>query len=106
MTGSVGRPALTVRRLLALVALALVAAGLVLLVTRDGVPTGADDAAYLGAARSLDAGHGLNVPIRLYPLGSVSIGTPPADAVAPRPTPLVIYAPLQPVLLAIGGHPL
>jgi hypothetical protein len=105
MTGWVGRPALTVRQLLALVALALVAAGLVLLVTRDGVPTGADDAAYLGAARSLDAGHGLNVPIHLYPLGSVSIGTPPADAVAPRPTPLVIYAPLQPVLLAIGGHP-
>ena len=85
-------------------ALALVAGGLLLLATRQGVPLGADDAAYTGAARSVAAGHGLDVPIHYYPLGSVSIGTPPPGSSAPRPTPLVIYAPLDPVLLAVGGQ--
>jgi hypothetical protein len=105
MTGAGVYPAIGHRRLLCLVLLAIFAGGLVLLATREGVPTSTDDAAYLGAARSLDAGHGLDVPIRMYPLGSVDIGTPPLGSSSPTPTPLVIYAPLQPVLLAIGGHP-
>jgi hypothetical protein len=107
MTGSGGRPAYTRRRLMCVGALALVAGGLLLLATRQGVPLGADDAAYTGAARSLAAGHGLDVPIHMYPLGSVSIGTPAPGHAAPVPTPLVIYAPLDPVLLAVGGqHPI
>jgi hypothetical protein len=107
MTGSAGRLVYTRRRLLCVGALALIAGGLLVLATRQGVPLGADDAAYTGAARSLAAGHGLNVPIHMYPLGSVGIGTPAPGQWTPPPTPLVIYAPLDPVILAVGGqHPI
>jgi hypothetical protein len=92
-------------RVLCLGGLALLAAGVTLWSSRDGAPTSADSAVYVGTARSVAAGHGLNVPIHYYPLGDVSIGTPPPGHSAPRPTPLVVYAPLAPVLLAIGGHP-
>ena len=94
------------KRVLCLIAMALLASGLVLLATRNGVPTSSDSAAYVGAARSIDAGHGLDVPIHFYPLGQVDIGTPAPGRFTPRPTPLVIYAPLEPLLLAIGGHPI
>ncbi len=77
-----------------------------LFATRHGPTTTPDSSAYVGTARSIDAGHGLDVPIHYYPLGSVSIGTPPPGSFAPRLTPLVIYAPLEPVLLSIGGHPI
>ena len=97
--------ALSGRRLICLGAIALLAAGLVLLTTRHGLGTSPDGAVYIGVARSVVAGHGLNVPIHFYPLGKVSIGTPPLGQSSPAPTPLVIYAPLEPVLLAIGGHP-
>jgi len=92
-------------RRLCIGALSLLAAGVVLWASRDGAPTSADSAVYVGSARSVAAGHGLDVPIHYYPLGRVSIGTPPPGRSVPRPTPLVIYAPLAPVLLAIGGHP-
>jgi len=92
-------------RRLCLGGLSLLAAGLVLWSTRDGAPTSADSAVYIGTARSVAAGHGLDVPIHYYPLGHVSIGTPPPGQSAPTPTPLVVYAPLAPLLLAIGGHP-
>ena len=96
----------TGRRLACLAALALLAGGLVLLVTRQGVAVGGDSSVYEGVARSVASGHGLDVPIHYYPLGSVSIGTPPPGTASPVPTPLVIYAPLEPVLLAAGGqHP-
>jgi hypothetical protein len=95
----------TGRRSLCIGGLALVAAGLVLWATRDGASTSADSAVYVGTAQSVAAGHGLNVPFHYYPLGGVNIGTPPTGQTAPTPTPLVIYAPLAPVLLAIGGHP-
>ncbi len=94
-----------VRRRLCVGGLALLAAGVILWASRDGAPTTADSAVYVGTARSVAAGHGLDVPIHYYPLGAVSIGTPPPGRSAPRPTPLVVYAPLAPVLLAIGGHP-
>lgn len=94
------------RRLLALALIALAAGSLILLATRDGVSVGPDDAVYAGVARSIAAGHGPNVPFHMYPLGDVSIGTPPPGQSTPKPTPLVIYAPLQPHVLAIGGdHP-
>lgn len=94
------------RRWLALVLIAAAAGGLILLASRDGVSTGPDDAVYAGVARSVAHGHGPNVPIHMYPLGTVSIGTPPPGQSTPKPTPLVIYAPLQPHVLAIGGdHP-
>jgi hypothetical protein len=87
-------------------ALALAGASFVLLATHDGVPITGDDAVYVGVARSVAAGHGLNVPIHYYPLGKVSIGTPPPGSSSPSPTPLVVYAPLEPILLAAGGqHP-
>ncbi len=95
----------TARRRLCIGALALLAAGVVLWSSRDGAPTSADSAVYVGTARSVAADHGLDVPFHFYPLGGVSIGTPPLGQSSPRPTPLVIYAPLAPVLLAIGGHP-
>jgi hypothetical protein len=106
-----GRPlltsgAVTGRRLMALSALALLAAGLVLLTTRDGVTMSPDSAVYVGTARSVASGHGLDVPIHFYPLGQVSIGTPPVGRSSPLPTPLIIYAPLAPILLAVGGHPI
>lgn len=101
-----GRVTLTGKRLLCACAIALVAGGFVLVATRDAVTTGPDSSVYVGTARSLDAGHGLNVPIHYYPLGSVSIGTPPLGRFTPQPTPLVVYAPLEPVLLAAGGDPL
>jgi hypothetical protein len=91
--------------MLCLGVLSFLAAGIVLWSSRDGAPTSADSAVYVGTARSVAAGHGLNVPFHFYPLGGVSIGTPPLGQSSPRPTPLVIYAPLAPVLLAIGGHP-
>lgn len=97
---------LTGRRLLCFGAIALLAGGLVLLATRHGVSTSADSAVYLGTARNVEAGHGLDVPIHFYPLGSADIGTPPLGHFAPQPTPLIHYAPLIPVLLSIGGHPL
>lgn len=97
--------ALSGRRLICLGAIALFAAGLVLLTTRHGLGTSPDGSVYIGVARSVAAGHGLNVPIHYYPLGKVSIGTPPLGQSSPAPTPLVVYAPLEPVLLAIGGHP-
>jgi hypothetical protein len=107
MAGGVESRWLTPRRLASVAGLALVASGLVLLATHDGVPVAGDDAIYAGVARSVAAGHGLDVPIHYYPLGNVSIGTPPPGSSAPRPTPLVVYAPLQPVLEAIGGqHPI
>ena len=93
-------------RLFCLVGLALVASALTLVVSRQGAPLTSDSAAYVGTAHDLDAGLGLTVPIRLYPLGTVGIGTPPPGRSEPVPTPLVIYAPLAPVLLAVGGHPL
>ncbi|HTT87254.1 MAG TPA: hypothetical protein VMF60_07800, partial [Acidimicrobiales bacterium] len=93
-------------RLLCLTTLALLAGALILFASRDGIETAPDSSVYVGTANSVAAGHGLNVPIHYYPLGHVSIGTPPPGASAPRPTPLVVYAPLGPVLLAIGGHPI
>jgi hypothetical protein len=92
---------------IALIALiALAAGGLILVATRDGVSVGPDDAVYAGVAKSIAAGHGPNVPFHMYPLGNVSIGTPPPGQWTPKPTPMVIYAPLQPHVLAIGGdHP-
>ena len=89
-----------------LVLLAVLAAALVLYASRHGVETSADSSVYVGTANSVAAGHGLNVPFRYYPLGHVGIGTPPPGASAPPPTPLVVYAPLGPLLLAIGGHPI
>jgi hypothetical protein len=98
---------LTGRRLACLAGLALAAGGFVLLATHDGVGLGADDAVYAGVARSVASGHGLNTPIHYYPLGNVSIGTPPPGAFAPTPTPMVVYAPLEPVFLSAGGqHPI
>jgi hypothetical protein len=97
---------LTRRRLACVVAIALVSAGGVLLATRDATSAGADSAVYVGTAESIASGHGINVPIHYYPLGNVSIGTPPPGQFSPRPTPLVVYAPLEPVLLSVGGHPL
>jgi len=89
-----------------LTGLALLAGGFVLLATHDGVPVSADNAVYAGVARSIASGHGLEVPIHYYPLGKVDIGTPPPGKFSPTPTPLVVYAPLAPVLLAAGGqHP-
>jgi len=106
MAGGDERRWLTGRRVACLGALALAAGGFVLLATHDGVSLGGDDSVYSGTARSVAAGHGLDVPIHYYPLGNVSIGTPPAGSSAPRPTPLVVYAPLEPVMLAVGGqHP-
>ncbi|HEY7948304.1 MAG TPA: hypothetical protein VID75_11570, partial [Acidimicrobiales bacterium] len=105
------RPAqrrLTGRRLACLVGLALCAGGFVLLATHAGVSLGGDDSVYSGTARSVAGGHGLDVPIHYYPLGNVSIGTPAAGSSVPTPTPtpLVVYAPLEPVILAVGGeHP-
>jgi hypothetical protein len=96
--------AFTRRRVGCVVGLALCAAGLVLLATRQGVPMESDDAVYAGVARTLASGEGLNVPFHYYPLGSVSIGTPPPGSTTPSLTPLVIYAPLEPVFLAIGGQ--
>jgi hypothetical protein len=92
------------RRVMCVVGLALCAAGLVLLATRQGVPLDSDDAVYTGVARTLASGEGLNVPFHYYPLGNVSIGTPPSGSSSPPLTPLVIYAPLEPVFLAIGGQ--
>jgi hypothetical protein len=95
------------RRLLAISLIALAAGALILIATRDGVSVGPDDAVYTGVATSIAAGHGPNVPIHMYPLGSVSIGTPPPGQSTPKPTRVVIYAPLQPHVLAIGGaHPI
>jgi hypothetical protein len=104
MTGRAAGRRVTRRRLACLAGLALVAGGLVLLATREGVFLAGDDAVYAGTARSVAAGHGLNVPIHYYPLGTVDIGTPPPGSWVPVPTPLVVYAPLQPVLLAVGGQ--
>jgi hypothetical protein len=98
--------ALTPRRVACVVAIALASAGGVLLATRDAVTAGADSAVYVGTAESVASGHGINVPIHYYPLGNVSIGTPPPGGFSPRPTPLVVYSPLEPVLLSVGGHPL
>jgi hypothetical protein len=84
--------AFTRRRVGCVVGLALCAAGLVLLATRQGVPMESDDAVYAGVARTLASGEGLNVPFHYYPLGSVSIGTPPPGSTTPSLTPLVIYA--------------
>jgi hypothetical protein len=101
------RRALRGRALLAIALIALLAGGLILIATRDGVSTGPDDAVYAGVARSVAHGHGPNVPFHMYPLGAVSIGTPPPGQSTPKPTPLVIYAPLQPHVLALGGdHPI
>jgi len=97
---------LTGRQLSTLAGLALLAGGLVLLATRDGVSVSGDSSVYVGVAHSVADGHGLNVPIHYYPLGNVSIGTPPAGSSSPLPTPLVVYAPLEPVLLAVGNHPI
>ncbi len=97
---------LTRQRLLCIALIALLAGGLVLFATRDGITTTPDSSVYVGTARSVDAGHGLYVPIHYYPLGSVGIGTPPPGRFAPQPTPLVIYAPGAPVLLSIGGRPI
>lgn len=99
------RRAPTQLQLLTLTGFALLAAGLVLLASRDGMTTTADSAVYVGTARSVAAGHGLDVPIHYYPLGNVNIGTPAPGQFVPSPTPLVIYAPLAPILLAIGDHP-
>jgi hypothetical protein len=102
----VERAAFDGRRLLAIALIAVAAGGLILLASRNGVSTGPDDAVYAGVATSIAAGHGPNVPIHMYPLGTVSIGTPPPGQWTPKPTPLVIYAPLQPHMVAIGGdHP-
>lgn len=89
--------------MLGLLGVAALAAVLVVLATRHGVHTSPDDAVYIGTARDLATGHGLTVPFRMYPLGSVGIGTPAPGHTAPAPTPLVTYAPLEPVLLAVGG---
>jgi hypothetical protein len=89
-----------------LAAVALLAGACVLFATRDAVTTGPDSSVYAGTARSIEHGHGLNVPIHYYPLGDVDIGTPLPGRFSPQPTPLVVYAPLGPVLLAAGGDPL
>jgi hypothetical protein len=91
---------------LCLGAIALVGGALVLLATRDAVSTGPDSSVYVGTAHSVEAGHGLDVPIHYYPLGDVDIGTPLPGRFSPERTPLVVYAPLEPVLLAAGGDPL
>jgi hypothetical protein len=78
----------------------------VLFATRDAVTTGPDSSVYAGTARAIQDGHGLDVPIHYYPLGKVGIGTPPSGRFSPALTPLVIYAPLEPVLLAAGGDPI
>jgi len=93
-------------RALVLVAMGMLAAGLVLLATRQGTVTTPDSAVYVGVARSIAAGHGLYSPIHMYPLGQVDIGTPPPGSAAPAPTPLVIESPLEPILLSAGGHPI
>jgi hypothetical protein len=92
------------RHLVALVLVAAAASGLVLVRARNGVSTGPDSAIYLGVARSLAAGHGFDVPIHPYPVGD--IGTPPAGARNPAPTALEHYPPLEPVALAMFGHPI
>lgn len=96
--GAVGRGALA-----ALMLVAALAGGLVLLASRHGLSTSPDGAVYVGTARELASGHGLDVPIHFYPLGTTDIGTPAAGRVAPTPTPLVTYAPLEPVLIAVAG---
>jgi len=94
------------RRVLCLGAVALIAGALVLFATREAVSTGPDSSVYVGTAHSVEAGHGLDVPIHYYPLGDVDIGTPLPAHFSPQPTPLLVYAPLEPVLLAAGGDPL
>ncbi len=94
------------RRVLCLAAVALLAGAGVLFATRDAVSTGPDSSVYVGTADSVEAGHGLDVPIHYYPLGDVDIGTPLPGHFSPQPTPLVVYAPLGPVLMAAGGDPL
>jgi hypothetical protein len=96
---------LNYRRLLCVTAVALIAGACVLYATRDAVTTGPDSAVYAGTAHSVETGHWLDVPIHYYPLGKVDIGTPPAGRFTPALTPLVIYAPLEPVLLAAAGDP-
>jgi hypothetical protein len=96
----------TRRGLVTITLLGVVAGALVILASRDGVAVGPDSSVYVGVARSVAAGRGLNVPIHYYPLGQTSIGTPPPGHSAPIPTPLVHYAPLGPMLLSIGGHPI
>jgi len=103
----VGQPrfALAWTRIAVVCAIALIAGSASLFATRDAVTAGPDSAVYVGTAHSVASGNGLNVPIHYYPLGNVSIGTPPPGRAAPRPTPLVIYSPGAPVLLSIGGEP-
>ncbi len=97
---------LTRRRLLCVCAIAILAGAGVLFATRHAVTIDPDSSAYVGTAHSLEAGHGFDVPIHYYPLGSVDIGTPPPGRFSPALTPLVIYAPLEPALLAVGGDPI
>ena len=94
------------RAVLALALIAILAGALIVVASRDGVSTGPDDAVYTGTASNVARGDGLDVPFRMYPLGTGSIGTPPKGSAAPPATPLVVYAPLQPILLSVGGdHP-
>jgi len=58
-------------------AIALLAAGAVVYATRDAVSAGADSSVYVATANSVAAGEGLKVPFHFYPLGNLSIGTPP-----------------------------
>ncbi len=95
----------TARRTIgALVLIGALAGALIFVATRNGAPAGPDNAVYVGVARNVASGHGLNAPFHMYPLGNVSIGTPPPGHASPSATPMVTYAPLEPVLMAIGGN--